>query len=64
MDGFQQAWFGVATPTRPPGTLDLAAGDIRYGITFWLRPRGSISGVAVDRDSDPVDDGGRNRMIN
>ncbi len=54
LDGFEQAWFGAATPTRPPGTLNLAAGDIRYGITFRLRPLGSISGVVLDADGDPV----------
>lgn len=54
LDGFQQAWFGARTPTRPPGTLNLAAGDIRYGITFRLQPLGSISGVVFDPDGDPL----------
>ena len=54
MDGFQHAWFGASTPARPPGTLNLAAGDGRYGITFRLRPLGSISGVVLDPDGDPV----------
>lgn len=52
--GFRKAWFGAGTPARPPGTLNLAAGDIRYGITFRLRPLGSISGVVLDPDGDPV----------
>jgi len=54
LDGFQQAWFGASTSTRPPATLKLAAGDIRYGITFRLRPLGSISGVVLDPDGDPI----------
>jgi protocatechuate 3,4-dioxygenase beta subunit len=54
MSGFQRAWFGAATATRAPGTLKLAAGDFRYGITFRLRPLGSISGVVLDPDGDPV----------
>jgi protocatechuate 3,4-dioxygenase beta subunit len=54
MDGFQHASFGASTPARPPGTLKLAAGDGRYGITFRLRPLGSISGVVLDPDGDPV----------
>jgi protocatechuate 3,4-dioxygenase beta subunit len=56
MDGFQHAWFGASTPARPPGTLNLAAGDGRYGITFRLRQLGSISGVVLDPDGDPVPD--------
>jgi protocatechuate 3,4-dioxygenase beta subunit len=54
MSGFQRAWFGAATSTRPPGALKLAPGDVRYGITFRLRPLGSISGVVFDPDGDPV----------
>ncbi|MGA2592571.1 MAG: carboxypeptidase regulatory-like domain-containing protein [Bryobacteraceae bacterium] len=54
MEGFQHAWFGASTPRRPPGTLALAAGDVRFGITFRLRPVGSISGVVLDPDGDPV----------
>ncbi|HLY16967.1 MAG TPA: carboxypeptidase-like regulatory domain-containing protein [Bryobacteraceae bacterium] len=54
LDGYQQAWFGAGTPRRPPGTLKLAAGDIRYGITFRLRPLGSVSGMVLDPDGDPV----------
>lgn len=53
-DGFQHAWFGASTPQRPPGILTLAAGDVRYGITFRLRPLGSISGVVLDPEGDPV----------
>jgi len=54
LSGFQRAWFGAATSTRAPGTLKLAPGDVRYGITFRLRPLGSISGVVLDPDGDPV----------
>jgi protocatechuate 3,4-dioxygenase beta subunit len=54
MEGFQRAWFGAATPDRAPGTLKLAPGDVRYGITFRLRPLGSISGIVLDPDGDPV----------
>jgi len=54
MDGFQRASFGASTPARPPGTLNLAAGDGRYGITFRLRPLGSVSGVVLDPDGDPL----------
>lgn len=54
MEGFQAASFGASTPNRPPGTLKLAAGDVRFGITFRLRRLGSISGVVLDTDGDPV----------
>jgi protocatechuate 3,4-dioxygenase beta subunit len=54
LDGFQPARFGASTSSRPPGTLNLAAGDTRYGITFRLRPLGSISGVVLDADGDPL----------
>jgi len=54
MDGFQHAWFGATTPARPAGSLHLAAGDGRYGITFRLRPLGSVSGTVLDPDGDPV----------
>ena len=54
LSGFQRASFGAATSTRAPGTLTLAPGDVRYGITFRLRPLGSISGVVLDPDGDPV----------
>jgi len=53
-DGFQSAWFGAATAARAPGVLTLAAGDIRYGITFRLRPVGSISGVVYDPDGEGI----------
>lgn len=53
-DGFQSAWFGASTPKRPPGTMTLAAGDVRSGITFRLCPLGSISGAVLDSDGDPV----------
>ncbi|HVN06812.1 MAG TPA: carboxypeptidase regulatory-like domain-containing protein [Bryobacteraceae bacterium] len=54
VNGFERAWFGASDPRRPPGTLKLAAGDYRYGITFRLRPLGSISGTVLDADGDPV----------
>jgi hypothetical protein len=54
LDGFQETWFGASTSNRPPGTLQLAAGDFRYGITIRLRPLGSISGVVSDPDGDAV----------
>ena len=53
-DGFQGQWFGASTPSRPPGTLALAAGDARYGITFRLHPLASVSGTVVDQDGDPL----------
>jgi len=53
-DGFERAWFGARDPLRPPGTLKLAAGDNRYGITFRLLPLASISGTVMDADGDPV----------
>jgi protocatechuate 3,4-dioxygenase beta subunit len=54
LDGFQESWFGANTSTRPHGTLKLAPGDNRYGITFRLRPLGSIAGVVFDPDGDPL----------
>jgi Carboxypeptidase regulatory-like domain len=54
MDGFEDAWFGAGNSKRPPGILTLAAGDLRYGITFRLRPLGSISGTVLDAEGDPV----------
>ena len=53
LEGFQQARFGAGTSNRPPATLKLASGDVRYGITFRLRPLGSISGVVFDPEGDP-----------
>jgi protocatechuate 3,4-dioxygenase beta subunit len=54
LNGYQNGWFGAATPSRAPGTLALAAGDVRYGITFRLRPLGTISGTVFDPDGDPA----------
>jgi Carboxypeptidase regulatory-like domain len=54
LDGFQQARFGASTSTRAPQILRLAAGDVRYGITFRLHPLGSISGLVLDPDGDPL----------
>lgn len=54
LDGFQQAWFGAASSKRPPATLKLSAGDLRSGITFRLRPLGSLSGVVYDPEGDPL----------
>jgi protocatechuate 3,4-dioxygenase beta subunit len=54
LDGFQSARFGASTSSRPPEVLKLAAGDIRYGITFRLHPLGSISGVVFGADGDPL----------
>lgn len=62
-DGFLPAWFGAATPKRPPGTLTLAAGDVRFGMTFRLRPLGAISGVVLDPDGDPVPNAGVRLLI-
>jgi Carboxypeptidase regulatory-like domain len=53
-EGFEHAWFGASTPNRAPGTLVLQAGDVRYGITFRLRPLGAISGTVLDPDGDPL----------
>jgi protocatechuate 3,4-dioxygenase beta subunit len=55
-DGFQGQWFGANTPSRPPGTLVLSASAARYGITFRLRPMGSIAGSVFDQDGDPLAD--------
>lgn len=52
--GYRSGWFGASTPSRAPGTLILAAGDVRYGITFRLRPLGTISGTVFDPDGDPA----------
>ncbi|MFN7995210.1 MAG: carboxypeptidase regulatory-like domain-containing protein [Bryobacteraceae bacterium] len=54
MQGFQSAWFGAASAKRAPGTLTLAPGDLRFGMTFRLQPLGSIAGVAFDPDGDPL----------
>ena len=39
----ETGWFGATKSNRAPSTLKLAPGDVRYGITFRLRPLGSIS---------------------
>jgi hypothetical protein len=54
LQGFERTWFGATRSNRAPSTLKLAPGDVRFGITFRLRPLGSISGVVLDSDGDPV----------
>ena len=53
-DGYQAAAYGAETPRRPPGTLQLAAGEVRNDLAFRLKVVSTISGVVTDADGDPL----------
>ena len=52
-DGYQNVRFGAVRPAEPPVVLSLAAGEDRH-IVLRMQPAGSISGVVVDAEGDPV----------
>ena len=54
-DGYQQAWFGAPTPRHAAGVITLHPGERRQDFTLRLIMLGTISGVVLDQDGDPVD---------
>ncbi|MDQ2899870.1 MAG: carboxypeptidase-like regulatory domain-containing protein [Acidobacteriota bacterium] len=53
-DGYQMAFLGADNPHRPPETIALANGENRSGIVFQLHHPGSITGMVVDEEGDPI----------
>jgi len=53
-DGYQPAAFGAANSRRPPGIIQLTAGESRNDLVFRLQLVSSISGVVLDEDSEPL----------
>jgi hypothetical protein len=53
-DGYQPAANGEVNPRRPPAIIQLAAGEARTDFIFRLQSVGSISGVVLDEDSEPL----------
>jgi protocatechuate 3,4-dioxygenase beta subunit len=51
---FLHAWYGQASPKHAPATIVLTAGEFHGGLRIALQPLGSISGVVLDPDGDPV----------
>ena len=54
-DGYQQAWYGAPTPRYAAGVITLHPGERRQDFNLRLTMLGSISGVVLDQDGDPVD---------
>jgi hypothetical protein len=52
--GYQPAAYGASTPRVPPGIIKLAAGEFRSEFAFHLQEMGSISGMVIDEDGDPL----------
>ena len=52
--GYQRAWFGAKSINYPPGLLTLDLGENRSDLVLRLEPFGSVSGVVVDQDGDPL----------
>ena len=52
--GFQAAFYGTESPRRPPGTIQLAAGEIRSDVVFRLQQVTTILGTVVDEQGNPL----------
>jgi Carboxypeptidase regulatory-like domain len=53
-DGYQLAFYGAETFRRPPGVIQLAAGQVRNDFIFRLQLTNSITGVVLDDDGEPL----------
>ena len=53
-DGYQGAAYGAETSRRAPATIQLAAGQVRSDFVLRFQLVGSISGVVLDEDGDPL----------
>lgn len=53
-DGYQPAAYGARNPNQPSAIIRLAAGESRSDLVFHLQIVGSISGVVLDEDGDPI----------
>src|SRR5216684_2427527 len=49
-DGYQVAFYGAETFRRPPGIIQLGAGQLRNDFIFNLQLMTSITGVVLDED--------------
>src|SRR5690349_4248339 len=52
--GYQVAVYGAESPRRPPGTIQLAAGEIRSDIVFRLQQVTTILGTVADEQGEPI----------
>jgi hypothetical protein len=52
--GYQPAAYGASTARVPPGIIKLAVGEFRSEFIFHLQEMGSISGMVIDEDGDPL----------
>jgi hypothetical protein len=53
-DGYQGMAYGAETLRRPPGIIQLAAGQFRNDFIFRLQLMNSITGVVLDEDGEPL----------
>lgn len=52
--GFQPTLYGTDSPRRPPGAIQLAAGEIRSDLVFRLQQVTTILGTVTDEQGDPL----------
>ena len=52
--GFQAIAYGADSPRRPPGTIQLSAGEARTDIVFHLERMTTITGSVLDEQGDPI----------
>src|SRR5579864_8809138 len=52
-DGYQGAAYGAEASRRPPGIIQLTAGQFRSDFIFRLHLMDSITGVVLNEDGDP-----------
>jgi hypothetical protein len=53
-NGYQSVVYGAETPRRPPGTVQLAAGEVRGDIVFRLQLVITILGSVVGEGGEPL----------
>jgi hypothetical protein len=53
-NGFQRTAYGADSPRRPPGTISLAAGEIRSDLVFRLQQVTTILGTVTDEQGDSL----------
>lgn len=52
--GYQAAAYGSDSPRRPPGVIQLAAGEIRNDLVFRLQVMSTVTGTVTDENGDSV----------
>jgi hypothetical protein len=54
-EGYHQAWYGAPMPNHAPGIIGLHAGDPPQNFVLRMTRLGTISGVVLEQDDDPLE---------